>query len=105
MRNNFSKVKKEIAQLSDGKKQLAMNLLNKAQFMETELLKLQASLIEKGWTEEYKNGANQFGVKKSSEGEIYIALTKNYATIMKQLHDILGKTDATADELMTFLKR
>ena len=92
--------------MPDASKQLAMNLLDKAMFMETELLKLQKNLKEKGWTEEYKNGANQFGLKKSSEGEVYIALVKNYSTVMKQLQDILGKrAGETTDELMTFLKR
>jgi len=106
MRTSFAKVKTEIKNLPDASKQLAMNLLDKAMFMEQELLKLQKNLKENGWTEEYKNGANQFGVKKSSEGEVYIALVKNYSTVMKQLQDILGKrAGETTDELMTFLKR
>lgn len=106
MRTSFTKVKTEIKNLPDASKQLAMNLLDKAIFMEQELLKLQKNLKEKGWTEEYKNGANQFGLKKSSEGEVYIALVKNYSTVMKQLQDILGKrAGETTDELMTFLKR
>ena len=106
MKTSFTKVKTEIKNLPDASKQLAMNLLDKAIFMEQELTKLQASLKEEGWTEEYKNGANQFGLKKSSKGEVYIALVKNYSTVMKQLQDILGKkAGETTDELMTFLKR
>ena len=106
MKNNFTKVRAEIKNLPDASKQIATSLLDKAKFMESELDKLQKSLGEKGWTEEYKNGANQFGLKKSSEGEVYIALVKNYSTVMKQLHDIVGKkAGETTDELMTFLKR
>lgn len=106
MKSNFSKVSAEIKNLPDASKQLAIALLDKAKFMECELDKLQKSLKEKGWTEEYKNGANQFGLKKSSEGEVYIALVKNYNTVMKQIYDIVGKkAEDTSDELMTFLKR
>lgn len=103
MRKGFNKIESEFATISEGKKQIAMNLLDKAKFMERELSKLQRILKDKGWTEEYKNGANQFGLKKSSEGEVYIALTKNYVGVMKQLHDMLGKSEGSADELMNFL--
>ena len=92
--------------MNEATRQIAMNLLDKAMFMETEMCKLQKILKVKGWTEEYKNGANQFGLKKCSEGEVYIALTKNYTNTMKLLRDMLGKsaTEST-DDLMTFLKR
>lgn len=105
-KNNFDKIENEISTMTDGRKQIAMNLLDKARFHEVELGKLQKILEVKGWTEEYKNGANQFGLKKCSEGEVYIALTKNYTNIMKQLQDMLGKAGGgNADELMEFLKR
>lgn len=106
MTNSFDKVEQEIESMNEATRQIAMNLLDKAMFMETEMCKLQKILEVKGWTEEYKNGANQFGWKKCSEGEVYIALTKNYTNTMKLLRDMLGKsaTEST-DDLMTFLKR
>lgn len=103
MKNNFDKVENEISNLSEAKRQLAWNLLDKAKFMEVELAKLQAIIQEKGWTEEYRNGANQFGLKKCSEGEVYIALSKNYSNIMKQIEAMLGKNAESADDLMKFL--
>ena len=106
MTNGFDKVEQEIENMNEATKQIALNLLDKAMFMETEMGKLQEILATKGWTERYQNGANQFGLKKCSEGEVYIALTKNYTNTMKLLRDILGKnaTEST-DDLMSFLKR
>ena len=37
----------------------------------------------------YKNGENQYGTKKSPEAETYIALSKNYAAVIKQLTDLV----------------
>ena len=106
MKDRFDKVEQEIENMNEATKQIALNLLDKAIFMETEMCKLQDILATKGWTEEYHNGANQYGLKKSSEGNVYIALTKNYTNTMKLLRDILGKnaTEST-DDLMSFLKR
>lgn len=106
MTNSFDKVEREIENMNEATKQIALNLLDKAKFMEEEMCKLQKILAVKGWTEEYKNGANQFGLKKCSEGEVYIALTKNYTNTMKLLRDILGKSvPESTDDLMSFLKR
>lgn len=50
---------------------------------------LQNVIEETGWTSEYKNGENQYGTKKSPEAETYIALSKNYAAIIKQLTELV----------------
>ena len=57
--------------------------------MAESLDELQEIIKEKGFTEEYQNGANQFGVKKCSEVEIYNTMIKNYSSIIKQLVDLL----------------
>ena len=41
------------------------------------------------WTEEYQNGQNQRGLKKSAAAEVHISLTKNLNAIMKQLLDLV----------------
>lgn len=86
---NFKLTLKDIQQLSGSKQERATRLYEKASFMDAELMKLQEILAEKGWTEEYKNGANQFGLKKSSEADIYTTLSKNYLATMKQLDEML----------------
>ena len=53
-------------------------LIDQAAFMAASLYELKEIINEKGYTEEYQNGANQKGVKKCSEVEIYNAMIKNY---------------------------
>ena len=75
--------------LDENKKKLVTPLIEKAAFMSIELDDLQESIEQDGWTSEYKNGENQYGTKKSPEAETYIALSKNYAAIIKQLTDLV----------------
>ena len=71
--------------LDENKRKLVTPLIEKAAFMSIELDDLQAKLEKDGWTSEYQNGQNQWGTKKSPEAETYIALSKNYAAVIKQL--------------------
>lgn len=104
--SGFAKTKKAVGEMPDGaKKELLTNLIRKAEFMHDELHKLQKIISEKGWVEEYQNGENQKGLKKSSEGDTYNQLIKNYATIMQKILDNLpdGKAQQ-GDELDEFMK-
>lgn len=103
----FTKIKKRVTELPPTNKELAQKLLSKAMFMEAELEKLQAIISEKGWTETYQNGANQHGIKKSSEGDVYNTLIKNYTTVIGKLNDIIKEdsTQQATDELMDFLRK
>ena len=68
-------------------------LIENAAFMAVTLQELQDEINEKGVIEKYQNGANQYGVKKSSEVEVYNSMIKNYSSIIKQLTDLLHKTE------------
>lgn len=103
---DFGKIEEAIQNLPDNKKQIAEKLLSKAQFMNGELEKLQDILMVKGWTEEYKNGANQHGIKKSSEGEVYSTLIKSFNATMKQIADMIPEYEKEElDELQEFFKQ
>ncbi len=93
--------------MPDGsRKELLTNLVSKAEFISGELVKLEAVLKEKGWVEEYQNGQNQHGLKKSSEGDVYNQLIKNFATLMQKILDCLPDESAqNKDELELFLMR
>ena len=65
--------------------------MDEAAFMAASLYELRKIINEKGYTEEYQNGANQKGIKKCSEVEIYNTMIKNYSAIIKQLTDLLPK--------------
>jgi len=75
--------------LDENKKKLVTPLIEKAAFMSVELDDLQETIEQDGWTSEYKNGENQYGTKKSPEAETYIALSKNYAAVIKQLTELV----------------
>ena len=75
--------------LDDNKKKLVTPLIEKAAFMSVELDELQITIAKKGFTEKYKNGENQYGTKRSPGADVYIALSKNYAAIIKQLTDLV----------------
>ena len=71
------------------------SLMDEAAFMSASLYELRKIIDEKGYTEEYQNGANQKGIKKCSEVEIYNTMIKNYASLIKQLTDLLPKEKET----------
>lgn len=98
----FSKTKEDIKALTGSKRERAEKLVNKLDFMETQLRNLQKTIRKNGWVEEYQNGANQSGIKKSSEGEVYNTLIKNYTNALKQLEQLLGGVSGE-DELEQFL--
>ena len=101
--NNVNKTIKLIEELPDGKRERAAKLISKLLFINEQLEKLQEIIAEKGWTETYQNGANQFGIKKSSEGEVYNSLLKNFCTTMRCLNDMLPETEGGGDELEEWL--
>lgn len=101
----LTKTKNDIKKLSAGKRERGLKLAAQAEFMEEELTKLREDIRENGWVEEYQNGANQHGLKKSTAGDVYNTLVKNYMSIMKQIEDILpDPDDRQADELLEFIK-
>lgn len=79
------------SRLESKTKKSVSSLVDEAAFMAASLYELRTIINEKGYTEEYQNGENQKGVKKCSEVEIYIQLSKNYMAIIKQLTDLLPK--------------
>lgn len=90
------RVKKEILKLRKSFKNIPKNYMNvvcslveTAAFTTVLLEDLQKTINTQGATQKYKNGENQWGVKKSPEVEIYNTTVKNHATIIKQLCDLI----------------
>lgn len=79
-------------------KKSVSSLVDEAAFMAASLYELRVIINNKGYTEEYQNGQNQKGIKKCSEVEIYMQLSKNYMSIIKQLTELLPKADLTKVE-------
>lgn len=101
----FKRTKKIIETLPAGTRERAAKLVTKLEFMNNELQKLEAIISEKGWVEEYCNGANQFGLKKCSEGEVYNSLIKNFTSSLKALNDMLPEEAPEMDDLEKWLNQ
>ena len=74
--------------LDENKLATVQTLISNAAFISVTLEDLQQTINQNGVSEEYKNGANQWGRKQSPETEVYISLTRNLNTIIKQLADL-----------------
>lgn len=81
----------------------AKGLIDNAAFMTIHLQDLQAELNEHGCVEEYRNGENQYGMKKSAAADIYTTMYKNYIATIKQLAE-LAPDNVGTDELSTFMQ-
>lgn len=99
IKSEKTRLKGLFKELDENKKKLVTPLIEKAAFMSIELDDLQEKLEKEGWTSEYQNGQNQWGTKKSPEAETYIALSKNYAAIIKQLTELVPAAKRKASKL------
>ena len=100
----LAKLKKIFKDIEPEKQRTVEKLISNAAFMAESLDDLQEIIREKGFTEEYHNGANQSGVKKCSEVDIYNTMIKNYSSVIKQLLDLLPDgSNGGGDELLDFI--
>ena len=61
--------------------------------MGLQLKKLAIDIDKNGVTEQYCNGANQYGIKKSASADVYGTMIKSYMTAQKQINDLIPKSD------------
>lgn len=99
IKSEKTRLKGIFKELDENKRKLVTPLIEKAAFMSIELDDLQETIEQEGWTSEYKNGENQYGTKKSPEAETYIALSKNYAAVIKQLTELVPAAKRKASRL------
>lgn len=90
--------------LEENKRKVAQPLIDTVAFMASELPELEEQIKECGWTEEYTNGKNQGGMKKSAAADAYISLTKNFSSITKQLLELVPEQKGNG-KLDEFLKQ
>ena len=76
---------KLIKDLPKDKRALCDGLIADASFMIEQLSILRAHISANGWSEEYKNGENQYGKKASVEADSYLKLQKSYVNTIRQL--------------------
>ena len=91
--NEVKRLTKLFADIPENKKKLCTKLIQNAAFMSVTMEELQETINLNGVTEKYQNGANQSGIKKSAEIEIYNNFIKQYTVIIRQLTELLSKSD------------
>jgi glutamine phosphoribosylpyrophosphate amidotransferase len=106
-----SRIAKEVKRISLLLKDSDKNRLNAAKpliqnaaFMAITLADLQDIINIKGCVEEYQNGANQKGFKKTSEVEVYNVMIKNYASVTKQISEMVPSGKTNGSELLDFVR-
>lgn len=96
------------------KTKLIEKLIDEAAFQAVTLEETREIIKRDGVIEEYQNGANQRGIKKSSAVEVYDKMVNTYSRIIKQLCDLLPervdwsdpeeyKEEDPAEELLAYV--
>ena len=80
------------------KKGVVQSLIDSASFQTVILNRLEKHIAEHGTTSKYQNGANQWGTKRSPEVEVYNSMLKNQMGIIRQLTDLIEKSDVELDD-------
>lgn len=99
-------LKKIFELLSDDAQLLCSDLMQNIAWMGVELAELQEIIHKTGAVEEYRNGANQSGLKLSAAIQAYNSLFKSYNSALRLLLAELPDGDSKAvakDKLAAFL--
>lgn len=75
--------------IDEDKLNIALDLIKDIAFMTVKTDELKKDIELNGIVEQYQNGANQYGRKKSASFESYIQMTKQKSALIKQLTDLL----------------
>lgn len=92
-KKEIGKLKTLFNDLPKDKKTLCQKLIENAGFMAVMLEELQEDIRSNGYKEEYRNGENQYGFKRSIAADLYQVTVKNYSNAIKQLSDLLPKNN------------
>lgn len=91
---SIEELRKIFEESDDSKSRLALSLLDKANFMEKTLAVLQKEVEEGGVTTTMCQG-NYYIERENPALKSYNTTIKNYASVIKQLNDMLPKNEGT----------
>ena len=89
IKREIARLKRVFRDLDKNKLQTVESLIKNAAFMAVSLEELQEIINAEGYTVEYQNGENQKGTRQSDAVKTHIAMTKNHASIIKKLTDLV----------------
>ena len=77
---------------------LARKLISRAAFLSVTIDELEKDITKNGYEQEYQNGENQRGMKKSAAAELHVTYSKNLFAVMKQLNEMLDLATAAGGD-------
>lgn len=100
IKKEIKRIEKLLKEKSVDEKIIKLNqhLIFQTAFMGLQLKKLAIDIDKNGVTEQYCNGANQYGIKKSASADVYGTMIKSYMTAQKQINDLIPKSDESETE-------
>ena len=106
IKRELKKLKAIFSDIGEKNRGTVERLIENAAFLAVTLEETQKIINRDGVIEEYQNGENQRGMKKSSAVEVYDKSMNTYSKVIKQLCDLLPKEADTdpAKEIMQFIK-
>lgn len=99
----LSEMKQIYHNLSPEKRIVCFGMLEEAAFLKETLSKLREEINKEGYTDEYKNGENQYGRKVSATLQSYNATLKNYYVLMEKLMRMFPLAEEEANELLELM--
>lgn len=94
----FSRIESLFETMPEQTRALLRPLMARASFLGVLIDRLEADLLKNGWQQQYINGQNQSGWKKSTSADLLATFTKIYSGIMKQLQSALGDAEPVEEE-------
>ena len=100
----FRKLKKNLKEIDETRKLTVEKLFREAAFMTVTLDETRQIIARDGIIEEYQNGANQKGLKKSSAVEVYDKMITTYTKVVEQINKALPEPipPDVSDTIMRF---
>ena len=86
----YWRLMKLLGEAPQNKRELARKIVSRAAFYSIMLDRLEKDILTEGYDEEYRNGLNQLGRKKSPAAELHVTYTKNLLSAIKQINDLMG---------------
>ena len=98
-----AKITRLFKNIGENHASLVTKLIDNAAFLAVYLEDLRADIRENGYYDVYVHGAGQSGRKRSVAAELYQVNVKIYATIIRQLTDLLPPGEEDDFGLMEFI--
>ncbi|MBO7670719.1 MAG: hypothetical protein J6S60_09045 [Oscillospiraceae bacterium] len=93
----FRRISAALESVPTDRRTAAEKLMQEAAYMTEIIADAKEEIDAHGIIEEYQNGENQFGRKKSPAVEIYDRAVNSYAKVIKQLTDLMPDKSAAQE--------